>query len=203
MKQFTKRLLSSVIAIIFIVAAFVVFFNLVRPAYDSVQKMRGEQLSRARFIEDEKAIIGQVKKLVDDYRGEEKIQELVSLVLPLRADAAGALMQLSGLAEANHLTLQTVSVAAPALQNIAAEVSSQSVGGGEGGARTTFIKPIGLLNVQGRLVGTYGDFKAFLKQVETNVRIFDVKNINLQPAGKPNQDSYAYEVTITAYYQSR
>ncbi len=199
MRQSTKRLLSSALALIFIVAAFIIFFSLIKPVYEDAQRMKGEEMSRKLFVDNQKKVVEKIKKLINDYKGEEKIQEVASLVLPSNPDVAGALAQINNLAKVNNLNPQGFSITVPSLQNIAPTQSSK---GEQAGIAAMISRPVGLLNIQTRLSGSYGDFKTFLKQLETNIRILDIKNLQMGQAGKPNQDVYSYDITVVTYYQS-
>ncbi len=193
MKQSTKRLFSSVLALVFIVSAFVLFFDFIQPAYQESLRIRGEEASRRAFVGKQREVIERVKQLVSAYQGNEKIQEVVSLVLPLKPEAAQAIAQLSGMATANGLVPQSFAVSTEAFQNLK---------GSDPKDANTLIKPIGMLTIQMRLVGAYDDMKKFLKNVETNIRIFDLRTITVQPAGKPNQDLFAYDMAVVTYYQN-
>jgi Tfp pilus assembly protein PilO len=199
MRQSTKRLLSSALALIFIVAAFIIFFSLIKPVYEDAQRMRGEEMSRKLFIDNQKKVVEKIKKLINDYKGEENIQEVASLVLPSNPDVAGALAQINSLAKVNNLNPQGFSIAVPSLQNITPNLPSK---GEQAGIAAMISKPVGLLNIQTRFSGSYGDFKTFLKQLETNIRILDMKSLQMGQAGKPSQDLYSYDITVVTYYQS-
>ncbi len=194
MKQSTKRLLSSLLSLLLILFAFGIFFILIKPTYSEAQKVRGKVLSREAFLNDQKEVIEQVKKLINEYKGDEGLQKVISLVLPVGADPAGALIQLNGLADNNNIATHSFSVTAPSLQATAAEIN-ESKG-------TAVLKPVGLLTFQLRFSGTYEDMRAFMKNLETNIRIFDIKNLNLQAAVRPNQNFYAYDITVATYYQN-
>lgn len=194
MKQSTKRLLSSVLALVFVVAAFVIFFEFIQPAYGDALALRGEERSRSLFLENQRKVIDEVKNLVSAYEGEKDLERVVSAVIPLDPELGEAIAQLNGLAIINKIAPQSFSVTASVIENVAPPAV-----GGE--APATLIKPIGTLHLQTRLVGSYGDFKAFLRNLESNIRLFDVKVLTLQPAGKPDQDLYAYDLTVATYYQ--
>ena len=50
MKQSSKRLVSVLFSFLFVVAAFVCFFDLVQPAYSSVEALRSQQLGEANSL---------------------------------------------------------------------------------------------------------------------------------------------------------
>lgn len=193
MKQSTKRLISFAIALAFIFAALFVFSSLIRPAYTEAQRVKSELLSRQTLLENQKAAVEQVKALIDSYRGEGTFVEAASFVLPNSKQEAEAVHQITQLASINALTLQTLAVSSPSVQNLGRNGISQDAG---------LAKPVGNLNIQMRVAGTYDSFKTFLENIETNIRIMDVRNMAVSPVGKSNQDFYVFDLTVVAYYQN-
>lgn len=194
MRHSTKRLVSSVTALLFVVLAFIVFFNFVEPAYREVQQVRGELVSRQIFLESQQKVIQQVQGLISTYEGEGELQQTVSFALPLAPDVAGALAQLSGLLSVNGLSAQSFSISIPAVQVLSS--------GPERRPGAELARPVGTLTFQTRVVGAYENVKSFLRNLETNIRIFDVRNVAFQPAAKSNQDLYAVDLSVVAYYQN-
>ncbi|MDP2741601.1 MAG: hypothetical protein Q8O66_02880 [bacterium] len=196
MKQTTKRFLSLLISFMLFVASLIVYFNLIVPAGDEEQRIKAQAISREDFVKNQQAAISQVQKLISSYKGEGELRDVVSSVLPLSPDLAGAFAQLSGLAQVNKLLIQNVTVGIPINQN--AQVNNNA------GAAVSqpLARPFGSVDFQMKVVGSYGDFKSFLKNLETNIRIFDVKKITLESPVKPNQEIYNYDLTVGTYYQS-
>jgi Tfp pilus assembly protein PilO len=183
-----------VLSLVFVVGAFVVFFDFIRPAYEEAQSVRSDQLSRKSFVETQRAAIEQVKRLIETYQEESTLQETVSAALPLRADVSNALAQISSIAANNSVGLQSFTITSPAAQATTANGGRDERGG--------LVKPVGTLTFQVKFVGSYDAFKSFLRDVETNIRILDVRNISFQPAGKPEQNLYVYDMTFAAYFQA-
>ncbi len=198
MKQSSKRLLSSVVALFFLGGTFLVFFNLVQPAYAELQHLRGEIKSRNDFIDQQQKVINQVKDLVAAYEGGAEVHEAVSLALPLEADIATAIGQLNGLLTVSNLSPRgftaSFSDASPAsaLADPLKELNSGVP-----------VEKMGLITFKLRFSGQYADFKKFIGNLETNIRIMDVTEIALQPFEKPNKDAYAYDLTVVTYYQKK
>lgn len=191
MKPSTKRLVSLVGALVLVFAALVVYFNLTVPEYDVIDKTRGDVASRQLLSDAQQGAIKQVQKLISDYQGKNQIRDTVSLALPTVLDQGGILHQVQTLASVNKLSMQSFSISAPVSQSISVAASSSAI-----------IRPIGNLNFQFRVVGTYEDFKNFLGNLETNIRIFDIRSASVDPLGKPNQDFYGFDLTVVTYYQN-
>jgi len=184
------------ISFVLFVASLIVYFNLIIPAGDEEQKIKAQAISRDNFVKSQQAAISQVQKLISSYKGEGELRDVVSSVLPLSPDLAGAFAQLSGLAQVNKLLIQNVTVGTPVNQNTRANNNASGI------VSQPLAKPFGSVDFQMKIVGSYGDFKSFLKNLETNIRIFDVKKITLESSSKPNQEVYGYDLTVETYYQS-
>jgi len=184
-----------VLCLVLIVGAFVLFFDFIRPAYEEAQSVRSDQLSRRTFVETQRAAIDQVKKLIETFQEEAALQETVSAALPLRAEVSNALAQISAIAANNSIGLQSFTITSPGAQQVIINDVRDTRGG--------IVKSVGTLTFQVKFVGSYEAFKSFLQNVETNIRILDVRNVNFQPAGKPDQNLYVYDMTFAAYFQGQ
>ena len=197
MKQSTKRLVSSFFSLVLLAAAFMVFFAFVRPAYSDAQKIRAEELSREQFVDSQRAVVNQVKALKTTYEDDKELRDHISFVIPLTPDVGTALTQLNGLLLKNTLTPQSFSVAAGSHSQAPLDARSGSARRGP-----SIVKPYGAVQIQMRFIGSYENFREFLKNLENNIRLFDVKSVALQPGGKVTQDLYAFDMAVEAYYQN-
>jgi len=201
MRASTKRILSAALSLIFIFLAFVVFAMLIKPSYEETQKLRADVLSRQNFIQNQKSLTEQFKKLVSQYDSQEKAQENISLILPQNPATGEALTQINGLLDLNHLNVLSFNINRPLLQSYSSSNTNST--------STQVIKPLGTIDINFKVVGNYSDFKNFLNQLETNIRIFNVKTLNISPviiaSGDKNQiqnKTLSYDISITTYYQA-
>lgn len=189
------------VAFVLIIAALIMYFNFIQSAYQEAQKIKAQVISRENFVQSQQAAISQVKNSISSYKGEGKPQDVVSLALPLSPDLAGAFAQLTSLAQNNRLALQSITVSLPAMQNLSAKPALGAASGAS--FASTITKPFGTAAFQVRMIGTYEDFKTFVKNLESNIRILDIQKMAFQPAGKPDQNIYTYDLSINAYYQGQ
>ncbi len=199
MKQTTKRLVGMLVSLTFLIAAFIVYFDVVSPAYGDMQALRGKAASEQNILLQEASTTQQVQQLVASYKSESQTAGTVALALPSEEDISGALNQIYGIAGTNNINILTMNIAlAPVIASSTTEmdVSAPSI-----------VKPLDSISFAIEANGSYEDFKNFLSELETNIRIFDMKNISIQPAQSApqnaanNQDNFNYELTIVAYYQ--
>lgn len=195
MKQSAKRLASSIISIFLLVGTFVVFFNFLQPAYREVSELKSRLLSLEEFRVEQGAALQDIQALIGAYNQSREIRDTVSLALPLTPSLADAVAQMNGLVINNNLSAQFYGLSAVS-EPVISEETRRSLG-----AENIVVQPVSPISFNLRLTGSYEDFKNFLKQLETNVRVFDVKTLSLQPAGKPEEDFYAYDLTVATYYQ--
>lgn len=197
MKQSAKRFISSVVSLLFIVGSFVTFFNFVQPAYREVLDLKGTLASLESFKTEQDAAVKDIQALVGTYNNSQEVRDTVSLALPLSPSLAEAVAQVNGLVVNNNLSAQSYGLSPISEPVLTEEVRRQLGTGLEG----IVVQPVSPINFNIRLTGSYEDFKSFLAQLQTNVRVFDVKIITIQPAAQPDENLYFYDLTVATYYQ--
>ncbi len=192
MKQSSKRLISIVLALLFVIGALVVLFDLIEPAYQDAMTTKGNLEAAQQFLATETQAVTQAESIITSYRNDTATLETVDLALPTGPDIAGALAQFYGLAANSGLTVQGISISKPILQAV-----SQPAG-----SSTNILKPVGTISFQLAAIGSYEDLQAFLAGIETNVRMFDLKALSISSGGA-TKDLYNYSMTVVTYYQSQ
>jgi Tfp pilus assembly protein PilO len=204
MKQSSKRLISVFLAFAFILAAFISFFDLVQPAYSDAKALRSKQLGEENYLKDQTALVKQVQMNLTAYQNESQSAANIALAVPSGEDIAGALAEIEGIAANNGIVMQGVNVTPPVIQ-------VHSAAAGEAASSSAaLMKPLGSFTLKLVAAGSYESFKNFLSELETNIRIFDVKNVSLQPSSivvvagaksVPSRDVFNYALTVATYYQ--
>lgn len=202
-----------ILGLLFILSSVMMYLELIQPAYENAQQTKARKNSLQTFIDSEKTVVERIQKLINSYKGEGQVQQAVSEVLPIEKDVAGALAQLYGLAQNNGLSAKAFTISAvPALKKRGA--SNAAPGIPEASSfETALQKQVGALSFGLQLSGSYENLKNLLSALETNIRIFDVATIDVQPvlstataksvsAGMPT-DSFNYSITVNTYYQSQ
>jgi Tfp pilus assembly protein PilO len=201
MRISTKRILSAILSLFFIFLAFIIFIYFIKPVYKETQNLRAEALQKENQLNKQKALTREFQNLVEKYGNQKEVQEVFSLILPTNLAVGDALTQINGLLSYNNMSGMSFNVSRPVIQNLYSATSSAN-----------FLKPVGTFDITFKFSGSYEDFKNFLNQLETNIRIFDVKNlsisplsINLQSLPKTSTSTaqrLSYDITVTTYYQS-
>lgn len=195
MRQSFKRLMSSVLALVFVVAAFGVYFNLVQPKYNDIMSERGELASLTGSIDAQRSTLKTVGELVVKYEQSQDARDQISFALPTDPKASEALAQLNGIAMVHNLSAQAYAL------TIATNGPSGDKSRSQDKTKLETY-PAKTVLFQVRLTGSYEDFQKYLENLQTNIRLFDVKTIGVAEAGKPDQNIYNFELRVAAYYQN-
>jgi len=157
-----------------------------RPEYAAIAELRGELAARSSLLTAEIKIISAVNALIAQYKSVEGLRETVSLALPDGEEIAPIFAGLNAIAGLSKVSLTALDVhAVPAKQALSPGL----------------LKPRGVLSAGGTVLGTYENLKSFLKYLESNIRVMDVENIVLTPAGHLGDNFYSAVLLINAYYQ--
>ncbi len=186
MKSSTYRLLSILGSLAFLVGAVIVYTNLVQPAYSEVQDLRSKKTALQDTIAQDEQAVSTVNNLLGQYQSLSQLRDSLSNILPTEERVPEAVYQLQGIAAARQIEIQSLSLQYLPIQAV------------QPGSLT---KPLGTLSVTIRLSGTYPNFKLFLGDLETNIRLMDVSSIKIEGGNIPGATKLTYTVVVNAYYQ--
>lgn len=187
LKASTQRALSMVLAASLVVGALIVYAVLVNPAYQEVQELRGKLASKSDLYQIRSQQFTQVQNLIAQYQGVALLQEGLSLALPQKVETENIINQLDAIAKNNRVFIDSISLDFLPIQQT---------------KKRTLVKGFGTLRMSLKLLGPYSSFKGFLDSLETNIRIMDLRNLKISPAGEANEDFFSYSLTIDTYYQT-
>lgn len=189
MKTTTKRSLSLLGSILFLIAALVIYANFIRSAYIEALALRGTLNAKTNLLTNQKTIIAQVQGLIAQYQGTSKLQDTISLALPNGEEVAPIFQQINAIAKGNGLSIQTFNLNLLALKPAPVKLS--------------FVRNLGTIQVTLKLFGPYQNIKNFLKGLETNVRVMDLVDLRIENAGSgKNESLHNYTVVFDTYYQN-
>jgi hypothetical protein len=199
MKPSTRRFSSALAALAFFIGAFVVFFELVQPSYADLMALKGKLAAEQTLLQNESSTVAQVNKVVAAYSTQTSDQAAISAALPIGQDISGAVAQIYGLADANHVSIQNTSISVSAPPSAIVRPSGSST-------VNLLLRPTGTIAFSISANGRYEDFLTFISGFETNMRVFDVKQVSVQAAasaGSKNagQDLFNYLLIVNTYYQ--
>jgi Tfp pilus assembly protein PilO len=202
MKQVTKRLISMILSLALFGSAALAYFNFTSPEYEKMQKIRSERAGIEKFIEEQRATIEKVVKLAQSYEQQKELQQRVSLAFPLQPDVSGAVQQITGLAQNNRIGVTSLSVSALKVEKPDKPVSAAAKKKAAAAGSDAFVKQIGNVELQVQFKGSYEAFKEFMKGVETNLRAFQIKTVEVKPEVGPTDNIYSFTMEVVAFYQA-
>jgi Tfp pilus assembly protein PilO len=185
MRPSTKRVLSIGAAFFLVVGAFIVYQNLIQPEGKIISVKRGLVGSKANLFESQEQAVSQVQGLISQFQNIRNVQEVVALAIPDRPDTTRALSQIEAIARSSGVAILSLD-----FKDLGGRSSPQSL-----------VKRLGVIEIKIGAVGSYLGLKNFLRSTETNVRVANVKDLNIRAgAGK---DVYNLSQTVEVYYQQR
>lgn len=187
MKPTAKRAFSLLFSAILLIAALVVYALLIKPEYNEIVKLRAQLKGQKDLFLEKQQAIAKVESLIKQYQGAGRLQDTISMSLPGREDLASVFNQLQALAVFNGLAIEVFNV-----QPLPVKPAKKG----------SLVKGLGSLRLSLRLAGPYQSFRGFLQGLETNIRVMDVVNLKLEPAGTPQQNILVYNLVVDTYYQA-
>ncbi|MDP2650697.1 MAG: type 4a pilus biogenesis protein PilO [bacterium] len=184
MRSATKRLISILVSLGFLIGAIVLFSSLVLPAYRDVQQLRGEKKSLEAVVKEEEQLITTANRLLTEYQSAANLRDTLSLVLPREEALPGMINQIQGIAKSAGVTVENMNV-----ENLPLEHSRTS----------SIVEPVGSFKVTIRVRGSYEALRSYVQSLETNVRIIDVDSFALSGGGAAGP--LTADLVLRTYYQ--
>ncbi|MCP6720199.1 MAG: type 4a pilus biogenesis protein PilO [Patescibacteria group bacterium] len=188
MKTSTKRILSIGLAGLFFIGILVVFGSLIRPEMTKINEKRALLSSKETLFSNEQDAVSQVRDLIGQFQSIVKLQETVSLALPLEENITQILNQLQSIANLSNVEMRSFSI-----RPLAFEASRQPL-----------VKRLGVLELDISIDGPYDNIKNFLRSLETNVRVVNAKSFRLATIsgeGSPPGEDFNMTLTVEVYHQ--
>jgi Tfp pilus assembly protein PilO len=184
------------VALLFIVGAFIFYFDFISPAYQDMEALKGKLVSEQNLLAQESTMVKQVQKNINSYNNATQAQSLISQFLPSTQDISGAVTQIYGIAGINNMSIQSISISPTSIIPPTVSNSSSSVN----------IKSFGSITFSFSVSGSYESIKSFIYDIETNMRIFDIKSLSISPAQSAQgssapKDLFTCNLSIQTYYQ--
>lgn len=194
----------------FLVVAFVIYFDAVVPAYIALQASKGNEIAEQNLLANEQTVVTQINNLIATYQSQSSDVTAVNAALPVGPHLADALAQLYGIAQANGMSLQSVGISEQ-LAGTAAAADGSTASVADEASSGQVVSPVGSIAFSLSLAGSYENFENFIVALENNMRFFDIGNISLSGQGGSGatgkstgtNDFFTFDITATTYYQSQ
>jgi len=191
MKTSTKRALSLIFSLVFIIFAIIIFTNLIQPEIKVINELRGKVAATNNLYLTQKNAIEQVSKVISQFNNATDLQKSLSLSMPIGANITEILNQYETISKNNMILLQGLDL------KITPPVVSKK--------QNQLLKGMGIVNINMSTIGSYNALKQFLSALETNIRITKVNTLNFQKigGGSDNNTLFSMSLEVETYYQSK
>ena len=185
MKTSTKRILSIGLAGLFFIGTLVVYASFIRPQMDQISEKRALSLSKETLFNNQKTAVSEVQKLIAKFQSIVKLEEAVSLALPIGENTTQVLNQIQAIVRMSQVGLRSLALKPEAFES----------------SREPLAKRLGVLIVNLAVDGTYENIKSFIRSLEINVRIANIKNMTVTPF--IGTENYSLALSVEVYYQEK
>ena len=172
---------------VFVVAALGLFFGYVDPTYQKVKDLQTEEKRFDEALDRSKELVEIKDRLLSRYNSFsgsdlERLQKL----LPDNIDNVRLVLDLDGIARSHSMLIQNVSVSA----DVETEPSRNVIGPDPNPYRSVALSFF--------VAATYEDFLAFIKDLESSLRIVDTATVSFVP--RDDSTIYTYQVSLNTYW---
>lgn len=187
MKFLSQRLLFILLSVAFLIGAFIVYSNFIKPEYETISALRADLTAKSdtlvRYQES-------FTKLQNMLGGQDvgQLEDSVSRILPGSPDFGYLSAQLVGFAKLNGLSVVLFTNALEPIRTSDSKI----------------IRSIGKIKTQLRIRGTYSGIQSYVRQLEDNLLIMDVTAFTAEVQKKQQEtEGLEYTLVVTSYYQVR
>lgn len=180
----SKRKIVILVGLVFLLASLFVYFNLLKPMLGGASKLRGELVSKENLFKDMKSAIQQLKQKVEALKGDE---DRVNRIISTGPNLSELINQLHGLAIQKNISLNS----------IAPTVALATISAAE--AERTILRPLNTIRLLLKFSGSYDNIKEFVNALGVNLRLIDIREVNIEPI-RQAEDRYNVELRAIAYY---
>lgn len=186
MKSSTKRSMSIILAIIFLIGSLFVYKSLIKPDYKKIVNLIAEKQSLKTTLNTYTFLNQEFKKFLSQYQNQdlEMTQKQLSLMLPNRPDISYVAAQVVGIADLFGIKISSLNI-----KQLAIKPSDK-----------TAIKGLGTLRIDLQMEGDYESFKSFMRTLENNVMILNPTNYKIEK--QSSGPFLIYKMTMDAHYQT-
>ncbi len=187
MKFLTQRFLFILLSLVFVMAAFFVYSNFVKPEYAAVSELRAQTFSQMDTLTRYQASFRKLQNMLNG-QNVTQVRESVSRILPASADIGYLSSQLVGFARLNRITIGSISNSLEPIESSSSKI----------------IKSVGVIKTELKVSGAYADVRTYVQQLENNLLLMDISGLQVEQkeGGKDTQNQLVYTITIRSYYQA-
>lgn len=177
--------MKSIMSVIFIGAAAVLFFTWTQPILGEIKTLSGRESTLNSTLANFKAFQTKRDNILDAYNSINKSDlDRLNKFLPSMSNAVDLVIEIESMAKSSGLILKDINVKKPE------ETQKSSFENKKSG--------VGNILVTMKVTGSYKSFISFLGNLEKNVRLIEIERISFI-AG--DADSYEYNLVASTYWK--
>ena len=181
--------MKNIFSIIVIIISIATFVLIVQPQYNEIKDMQVQETELEDVLDNARKLQSLRDSLLEKRNGiaNSDIRRLEKLI-PESADNVKLILEFEQIADTHNLSIQAASAVkdddetGQQIQNFDIET-----------------KDYGIITLDFTINGDYADFIAFLKDIEKNLRITDIRAFNITPPSGFDSE-YSYSISIDTYW---
>ena len=204
------KFIEVIILPIAIIAVIAIGLWFIKPAYNEIKILIQEIETKQNTLDEKQKLVVDIKKLISQYEDVKGKVNKVFYVLPNEAEIPNILVQLEALASENGIIFESINfgeIQQSEQEKITfkEETSLSPEEQGKEQENSKVVDRRKSISVDVKLIGSYENFKNYLKSLENNIRIMDIISINFsgisgEEKGE-NLNNFSYLVKLKVYYQ--
>ncbi|MFB6212310.1 MAG: type 4a pilus biogenesis protein PilO [Candidatus Magasanikbacteria bacterium] len=183
MRASTKRILSILLSALFLIGVVVVSVTLIKPSVEKILKDKRKLFSKRNLYKTQKKAVEDVQGVINRFESFKKARTGVNLALPLKKNSTEIIRQVNAIARTSGVNLRSFSS-----QNMPFEETDRPL-----------TRRLGSIEVNVSIEGGYSQTKKFIDLLESNVRIFNIKSMQL--ASDESGRKFNSNIVFKAYFQ--
>ena len=178
--------MRTIVAIIFIAAAGLVFYIFTIPYLNDVKSIKVNVAAYNEALQNSKQIQARRDELLQTYNAiPADTMDRLKKLLPSSVSSIKFIVEVEDMVKRHGLILKSIDIIEPKKD-------------GKGVAVAEATTPYGVVPVTISITGSYSSFISFLDEMTKNLRLVDVTNLSFTSG---DVDSYQFSIKASTYYQ--
>ena len=177
-------------SVFFLLMGIWILFSYDYPLLQEIVRSWQEKKLLEKEYQFEKEKLKKIQEIFEAYHSYLPAKERLSLLLPEKVENGEIVYQLKGLADISNVSLNRA---------VFNEIKLEKEGPAYLKKEKKLTKDFGIISIALEAEGDYPSIKEFLRKIETNIRVMDVKRMEFFSTEKGLKGSF----TIHTYYQTQ
>lgn len=181
--------MKNIFSIVVIIVSIATFVLIVQPQYNEIQEMQKKETELEDVLDNARKLQGLRDSLLEKRKGisNTDLRRLEKLI-PESADNVKLILEFEQIADRNNLEIEAAST-----------VKDEEDSGEQTQSFDIESNDYGTITLDFTINGDYGNFVSFLKDIEKNLRITDIRSLTITPPSE-GVGSYTFDISIDTYW---